>query len=413
MDRHVIDRLNLLKTQQAEMTSLLETWVNINSGTDNIAGLGAMLTALRDAFASLGGILTEIPLPKRKKVDSKGDLIEIPLGNALTVRKHPDAPVQILLAGHMDTVYPVDHPFQRATFFDDSLMKGPGAADMKGGLLIMLKALQTLESSPYAGQVGWEVLINSDEEVGSPGSGDLFAKRAPHFDAALIFEPSFSDGYLVSERKGSTNFSVVARGKAAHSGRDFHLGRNAIAAIARLIVKVDRLNHPEKGLTVNVGFVEGGGPVNIVPDLAICKINIRVTHNDDFLTFKTALDAIVAEENRIEGISLTCHEGIYRTTKPFDTAHEALFGEMRHCAKELGHELHWRPSGGVCDGNILSGAGLPTIDTLGAIGGNIHTSEEYVRLESLPERAALTALFLMKVAAGEILLKQEHTHDKR
>ena len=235
--RHYHQHLEWIGTQQQEMVALLESWASINSGTDNLDGLAKDLAALEQEFYHLGGTMQAIPLPPRIRIDAKGQAVEEPTGNALFISKHPKAPIRILLGGHMDTVYPATSAFQEVSHLDMNTMRGPGVADMKGGLVVLLKALDALEQSPFAGKLGWEVLITPDEEVGSQGSKALWIEGAQRHQLALLFEPAFSDGSLVSARKGSANFTVVAKGKAAHAGRDFHSGRNAISAIVRFIVR--------------------------------------------------------------------------------------------------------------------------------------------------------------------------------
>ena len=181
----------------------------------------------------------------------------------------------------MDTVFAADHAFQHYQYVDDNCVNGPGVADMKGGLLVMLTALQALELSPNATNLGWEVLINADEEIGSIGSAPLLHDSALRNHLGLIYEPSMPDGTLAGARKGSGNFSLLIRGKAAHAGREHHLGRNAIAALATAMTALDNLNQHSDNITVNLGRIVGGGAVNVVPDLAICHFNVRtVTHED-------------------------------------------------------------------------------------------------------------------------------------
>lgn len=383
------------------MAATLEAWSNVNSGSNHLAGLDKMLDLILQESKSLKAETKVITIPPRQKIDSEGQLVEIPSGKVLFLKKHPQAPIQIFLGGHYDTVYEPDHPFQKAERLENGdLLRGPGTADMKAGLIIMLKSLEALEKSPFAGKIGWEVLINSDEEVGSVSSEPLFRECAQRAQIGLIFEPSFSDGSLVSARKGSSNLSIIARGRAAHAGRDFHAGRSAIAAMGRFIHDADELNH--NGVTINFGHIEGGGPVNIVPDLAICRINIRGEQQTHLQDTTRELERLVALENEKEGLNLTIvHQGC-RPPKPFDDKTKQLFENLKTAASEIGMNIKWQPSGGVCDGNILAAEGVPTIDTLGAIGGNIHTSEEYVNLDSLPQRAQLTAYFLTKLASGDI-----------
>lgn len=390
--------LQLINGQQDQMADLLEGWANINSGSNNLAGLAQMRTALETAFLPLGGTMQTIPLPPRIKIDSLGQTVHVPHGDALRITKHPSASIQVFLGGHMDTVYGPQHPFQKVIRLDKNRMQGPGVADMKGGLVVLLKALTALENSPFAGKVGWEVLINPDEELGSQGSHPLLVEAAKRNRLGLLFEPSLPDGSIVTSRKGSANFTVVAKGRAAHAGRDFASGRNAISALARFINAIEELNNPSEGITINVGHVEGGGPTNIVPDLAICRFNVRVVAPEGLIMIRERLQSEVAKGNQREGITLSLHENVSRPPKPFDRKTEALFLELKKCATDLRLPFDGKPSGGVCDGNILSAEGLPVIDTLGVLGGNIHTADEYVELDSLPQRATLAAYFLMQLS---------------
>src|SRR5262249_7478016 len=149
---------------------------------------------LKAAFTPLHADMQQIALSPRVIINAKGDESFAPLGNCLMLRKHPAAFIQVFLGGHMDTVFSTSSPFQKAVRSDDTTLHGPGAADMKGGLVVMLKALQALESSPYAGEIGWTVLVNADEELGSPGSRDLLKECASQCQLGLIFEPAYPDG---------------------------------------------------------------------------------------------------------------------------------------------------------------------------------------------------------------------------
>jgi len=228
-------QIQWINDHEDSVRHLLCEWVDINSGSNNLDGLERMLQALKTAFASVGGDIEEIALKPAPLIDSLGNIYEQKLGKALRIRKRSDAPIQILLAGHMDTVYPASSPFQKAEMLDTNTLRGPGCTDMKGGLLILLKALEIFESLPSCNNLGWEVLITPDEELGSPSSEQLYIESAKHVQAALIFEPSFSDGALVSARKGSFNFTVIARGKSAHAGRDFSSTAARINRLASLM----------------------------------------------------------------------------------------------------------------------------------------------------------------------------------
>src|SRR5208283_1245581 len=261
-----LPHLQWIDGQESRMIDLLTGWVNVNSGTQNLPGLNEVLTLLEEEFSKLGGENERITLDPQQLEHSTGTPVQLPLGRALLIRKRPTAAFRVLLCCHMDTVYAADHPFQKAVRVADNILRGPGVTDAKGGLMVMLVALQAFERSPWAEKVGWEVLINPDEEIGSPGSAPLLIQAAKRNHLGLVFEPSLPDGNLVGARKGSGNFTVIARGKAAHAGRNPQLGRNAIDALARFIVGLASLAGSGDGITTNVGYIQGGGPVNVVPD---------------------------------------------------------------------------------------------------------------------------------------------------
>ncbi len=396
MDPH-FKNLQWIETQYEAMISLVEKWANINSNSDNLTGLATMLSTLKEDFNFLQGDSSVISLGPRYIIGKQSQGIKKPVGQVLSIRKRPKAPVQIFLGGHMDTVYSVSSPFQQTSRLNQNTLRGPGVTDMKGGLAIMLKSLETLERSPYASRVGWEIFINSDEEIGSPSSCHLLQQAAKKYHIGLIFEPSFADGSFVSGRKGSATYTIVARGKAAHAGRDFSAGRNAIDAIAYIIRELEELDR-HQDTTINVGYIEGGGPVNIVPDLAICRLNIRAVSIEEMEVTQARMNQVIDQCRQRDGIQVEIIEEYSRPPKPFDVKTQALFQQYQSCAEQLGIPFHTRESGGVCDGNILSAAGLPTLDSVGAVGGGIHTEEEYLFLPSLVERTQLAAFFLLMLA---------------
>jgi glutamate carboxypeptidase len=392
--------LEQIEKRKEEMISLMRRWSEVNSGSSNIDGLAQMTSILREAFEPLGDETIEVALPPRRFIDSNGNENTEPLGKALHIRKRSSAPYQIFLGGHMDTVFGADHPFQKVEEHGEGIVRGPGVADLKGGLVVMLTALQALESSPLAKNIGWELVINPDEEIGSIGSAPLLSECAKRCQVGLVFEPSLPDGSFINKRKGSGNYAAVAKGRPAHVGREYEKGRNAILLLTRFIEKVDALRR--EGVIVNVGEIEGGGPVNVVPDLAIARFNLRVEDGPLYREVTDQLTKIEMDLNGAEGLSLQVHRGHFRSPKPFDTHTKTLFYQIKRCCEELALPCQWQSSGGVCDGNVLAEAGLPTIDTLGVRGGKIHTSEEFIILDSLVERAKLTTLYLLKAASGEL-----------
>ena len=221
------------------MLHQLLAWTAVNSGSRNLAGLERMADLLVDAFSTLPGLLRLERPATVKTVDSKGREVAIEHGRHLRLTVRPTAPVQLLLTGHMDTVYALDHPFQETRWIEDGVLNGPGVADMKGGIAVMLAALKAVERSKLADRVGYEVLINSDEEVGSPSSAALLAETARGKQAALTYEPAaLPDGTLAGARPGSGNFDFVVKGRSAHAGRNPQDGRNALVAAAELALRL-------------------------------------------------------------------------------------------------------------------------------------------------------------------------------
>lgn len=394
--------LEWIDARREDMLERVLKWSAINSGSTNVAGLGIMIEALRQAFEPLGGAIEDIPLTPREVVLSDGAPGQEPLGRALRVTKRAQARHKILLAIHMDTVFAADHPFQDCRFIDDNTLNGPGVADAKGGIAVILTALEALERSPFAGDIGFQVLINPDEEIGSPGSAALLEEAARWAHLGLLYEPALADGTLAGARKGSGNYAAVVRGRSAHAGREHEKGRNAIAAVAEFIGEIDGLNGQREGVTVTAAVIEGGAALNVVPDLAICRFNIRIGVPADQDWIEGCLDAITTRIARRDGIRVELHGGFGRPPKILTDDNKHLLDLIAECGAELGLAIKARATGGCCDGNNLAALGLANIDTLGARGGAIHSGDEFLLLDSLTERAKLTALFLMKLGAGEI-----------
>lgn len=391
-----------IDAQHDEMVAHLARLADLNSGSYNVAGLQRMADEATGLFGVLGGQVRRVALEPATCIDDGGEPRPYELGPLLSLRKHTTAPLRVLLVGHLDTVFSIEHPFQKAERISPTLLKGPGVADLKGGLVVMLKAVQCLERSPWAGRLGWEIILNPDEELGSPGSAAYLRAAAARNHLGLVYEPAMADGAFAAARKGSGNFTAVVQGRAAHAGREHHLGRNALRAAADFVTAIDDLNACRAGLTVNPGFIHGGGPVNVVPDRAVVRFNIRLSDPADESWVLERLARIRREIDLRDGITLALHGDFGRKPKVIDAAHRRLFDVLRRCGRALGQRITWRDTGGCCDGNNLSAAGLPNLDTMGVIGGGLHSTEEYVELPSLVERSRLSALLLLGLASERI-----------
>ncbi|HVM23420.1 MAG TPA: hydrolase, partial [Sphingomicrobium sp.] len=325
-------------------------WAAVNSGSRNLAGLERMAELLADAFSALPGLLRLEAPASVETVDSSGRTVKVEHGRHLHLTVRPTAPVQLLFTGHMDTVFGPDHPFQDTRWLDEGVLNGPGVADMKGGIAVMLAALKAVERSPLADRVGYEVLINSDEEVGSPASAALLAQCAEGKHAALTYEPAaLPDGTLAGSRPGSGNFSFVVRGRSAHAGRNPEDGRNAIVAASELALRLSMSRTP--GLSINPAKIDGGSPNNVVPDLAILRVNMRPRTGDDQEIATRLIAKALDETVKQHEVHIDVHGGFGRPPKPMTPEAEQLFELVRRAGSDLGQAIGWQPSGGVCDGN--------------------------------------------------------------
>ncbi len=393
--------LTRISDKQAEMVETVLAWSRVNSGSRNLDGLSKMEEIVVEAFASLEAEIEFIQLAEGEFVNQAGDVETVKNGRTIRIFKRPEANRRVLMTGHTDTVFATNHPFQEPVWLDENTLNGPGVADMKGGIIVMLNALKAFEETELAQGVGWEILLSPDEETGSLASAPLLAEHAKSADIGLTYEPALADGTLAGARKGSGNYTIVVRGKAAHAGREFHEGRNAVVALSKVVGELAGLTDGKPGLTVNPAVVEGGVAPNVVPDMAWCRFNVRLEEPEDAGWFEAEVKKIVERADAQEGYSAMLHGGINRPPKALSKANVLLMDAIKACGLELGIDINYVPTGGCCEGNNLAAAGLPNVDTLGVRGGMIHSADEFVLVDSFSERAKLSALILMAFANGD------------
>jgi glutamate carboxypeptidase len=378
------------------MLAQVQAWSAINSGSANLAGLAETAGLLADSFAALPGDIELVEPVPAERVRADGVIETVEHGRHLVLSVRPDAALQMLFTGHMDTVFPVDSVFQEQRWLEDGILNGPGVADMKGGISVMLAALSAVEAAQQSKQFGYQVLINSDEEVGSPSSAPLISRLAEGKVAALTYEPALPDGTLAGARAGSGNFSFIITGKSAHAGRNPHEGRNALLAAADLALRLKALTGDT--LSVNPAKIEGGSPNNVVPDHAVLRVNLR-PHMPEMEIFAAAeLSRLVEIIQKEHQVSIHTHGGFGRAPKPISDDAAKLFGLVKRCGADLGLEIGWKSTGGVCDGNNIAACGVPVVDTMGVRGGSIHSADEFLITQSLTERARLSALTILRLA---------------
>ena len=389
----------------APMLDQVQRWAAINSGSRNLPGLAQMASLLADAFSVLPGDLLLVDPAPVESVTPEGRVQPLAHGQHLLLSVRPDAQRRLLLTGHMDTVFPADHSFQTQRWLEPGVLNGPGVADMKGGLAVMLAALAAMEASDASNAWGYDVVINSDEEVGSASSAALLRARAAGKIAAFTYEPALPDGTLAGARAGSGNFSIIVTGRSAHAGRNPEEGRNALLAAADLALRLKAASGA--GFSCNPAKIDGGGPNNVVPDHAVLRVNFRPRTPADEQAARALIDGAMADVARDHDVTLHLHGGFGRPPKPMDAKAEHLFDLVRQCGADLGLPIGWRDTGGVCDGNNIAACGVPVVDTMGVRGGSIHSDAEFLLTDSLAERARLSALALWRIARGQFQPGQE------
>jgi glutamate carboxypeptidase len=387
------DSIARLPERTPELASLLIGWANLNSGSGNLAGLDRMRAALRSEFGRFAGATVE----------------EVPCAGtaaALRVRVRSAAPIQILFSGHFDTVFEANDPFQSCRWLDANRLNGPGVIDMKGGIVCLLAALQAFEATPHAVRIGWEALLTPDEETGSRGSAPLFREAATRHQLALVFEPARVSGDIVHSRKGTGGLVATCRGRASHAAKIPNDGCNAILALAEFLLAASRIPAELPGVLVNVGNIRGGTPAtNVVPDFAESELDIRITKTADREPLMARFEALAADINRRDGFQLTLQGGFNRPPKECLPLEERLFPEWQRAAADVGvTPPNWVHAGGGSDGNLLTAAGLPNLDGVGPLGDQLHSDREFIQVPTIAPRAQIAALFLHRIASGEIRL---------
>ncbi|MCU0721536.1 MAG: hydrolase [Pirellula sp.] len=393
------------QTKQTQMANDLEAICNICSGSDHLPGLSRVAQWLTKYFADLGWPSKEYNLATWSVVDDLGLRTEQQTHKALRWdwdgKRTAITTPRILMSIHYDTVYGVNSLFQTCTRFEidgEERMRGPGVIDAKGGIVVIKWALLGAMRFLDMDRVRVSVILTPDEEIGSPATKMLWQQVAPEFTFAMLYEPTLPDGSFVSERKGTGTFTIVIRGKAAHSGRNFDAGRNAILHAAKLANAINSLNGVHKGVTVNIGRIRGGDAVNVVPDLCVMRVNVRVTNALEKSWIESEMNRIEKEWDRPDqGFRVEFDGGIFAQPKTLDESVAPWIKRIESVAQSIGETTHWKPSGGASDGNKLSALGLPNIDTFGPEGDLLHSDQEWIRLTSLPRKSQLSCMMLQSV----------------
>jgi glutamate carboxypeptidase len=378
-----------LAGERAAMEDLLRLLVEQNSHTGNAAGVGRVVGALEThlrRLASPGGPDGAIACER---------LASARFGPHLAFRgPAPGAPVW--LVGHSDTVFPPGtfEGFRR----EGDRGVGPGAYDMKGGLVVMLFGLAAAARAGLLRRVPIAGLVVSDEEVGSPESQPLLRERARGAACALVFESGRPGDLVVTRRKGVASLRAEARGVAAHAGNEPDKGRSAIWSLARFVDRAQALSEPDRGVSVNVGTFRGGTAKNTVPERAECEVDLRYPTVEDGRALEAAV-ARAAREAALAGTSIALARGAARAPLERTAASAALAAEYGACQRESGLGEGEAPlAGGGSDACTTAEVGVPSVDGLGPRGSGYHTAREEVDLASLVPKAQALLRFLARRA---------------
>ncbi len=398
--------LNALIARRAvAMRDDLRRYVAIPTGFNHAAGLDELRGIVTGRCEALGAVTTLIPGDPRpvwlyggEEPSAEGREYVIPPA-AVCARAGSGAGSRILIASHLDTVFDPKGPFVRFDLSADGTRGiGPGVVDMKGGIVIALHALEALAEAGH--DLRWTYFFNSDEETGTYHSARALVAEAREHDWGLATEPALPDGSIAVERKGSGQFIVEAFGTSAHAGRDFEKGVSAVYRLARAIAKVEGLTDLSAGVTVNIGPLKGGQATNVVPDYAAAWGNVRFPSAEASERFRAGLEALadVVGEGAARAGQVRVRHSLNRPAKPRTPGSDRIARIAQDAGAALGQHIGTGSTGGVCDGNLMQNAGLPTIDNLGVRGGGLHTHQEWIEVGSLVERCQLFAAVLLRLS---------------
>jgi glutamate carboxypeptidase len=380
-----------LQEQLPQFLEELRALVNVDCGTANKRGVDAVGSLFRQQLRAAGCELTEYPLTE--------------YGDCVLATWRGDGTAHVLLSGHLDTVYPEGTAAARPMRIEGGQIFGPGANDMKAGLLAGLYAVRALQQVGFSNFERIDFFVNTEEEVGSPVSPDLYRGVAAQADAALVLECGRINGDIVSARKGCSTYRFTVKGRQAHAGVEPQRGANAIVELARCVRELTALNGLHPGSTVNVGVIGGGTASNVVPDLAWADVDTRFATVEAGTALDRAVRSVAAPPS-VAGTTIVVSGGSERGPMEKTPATAFLVELARGIAADLGFSFADIQTGGASDGNYIAALGVPTLDGMGPVGGDDHSPDEHLALDSIVPRTALLAGLIAAIAdrRSELLL---------
>ena len=378
------------RRKQAGLLDLARQLVSLESPSDSKAGVDACVALAAEHARRLGGRV------KLQRQRNHGDIFEArfaPPSKRSRSRARP-----ILLLGHLDTVWPVGTIRTIPCRVSEGRLRGPGTLDMKAGVAMAFSAIEILaEADLLTREI--VLLLNSDEEIGSPVSRPITEAIAKACEAVYVLEPAQGLAYKTA-RKGIGDWRIDVKGVAAHAGVDFEKGANAIRELARLVETVSSWTDLKRGLTVSVDVAGGGTKINVIPAEAWAEVDVRIPRIADGARIARKFAALKPRDKRC---AVTVTGGINRPPMERSRGTVQLFKSARSLAAELGFDLHEASTGGGSDGNFTAALGIPTLDGMGAVGEGAHARHESVLIEHLALRTALLAGMLISCAIPQPL----------
>ncbi len=386
MDVHALR--DLVARREPAFLAELQAMVDVDCGSFSPEGVNAIADRCEARFRAGGWDVERIRHVPAEGAPQLGDLVIGSLAG--------DGGPNVLVIGHMDTVFDDGTAAARPFRIDGDRAFGPGVSDMKGGLLAGFAAVESLQEAGFGAFGQLTFVCNPDEEIGSPFSSPFIRERATTHDVAFVLECARANGDIVSARKGVTDYRVAFRGRAAHAGVEPEKGRHAVLAAAHATVALQALNGRWPGVTVNVGTAKGGTRSNVVPARADLEIDVRAEARDAQEAAEAEIERILGEP-LVDGVEAEVRsDGWHRPMEKSD-ASGRLVDLAAGIAAELGFELRDTGTGGASDGNTTSAAGTPTLDGLGPIGGNAHATDEWLDLTSVVPRVTLLAAMIARL----------------
>jgi glutamate carboxypeptidase len=371
------------RRKEQALLELTQQFVRAESPSDEKAAVDGCVGLVAAHVRRMGG---RVKLHRQRQF---GDVLEARFGAKARTQSSDGSTGRVLLLGHLDTVWPLGTLKTMPCCVSDGRLWGPGTLDMKAGVAMALTALEMLAETDLLGNE-IVLLLNSDEEVGSPVSRPITEKLAGECGAVYVLEPAQGLACKTA-RKGTGNWRIDVKGVAAHAGVDFEKGANALLELARAVQTVSGWTDLRRGLTVSVGVAGGGTKLNVIPAEAWAEVDVRIARNSDGARIERKLASLKAVDKRC---TLTVTGGINRPPMERGRGTVRLYQKARALAAELGFTLDEASTGGASDGNFTSALGIPTLDGLGAVGEGAHARHESIVIEPLAPRTALLAALL-------------------